>query len=395
MSVLDTSFNLKAVQLKNRFVFSACEDNLATDTGLITDKLIRKYHIMARGGIGLIVSSHIAVHPLGRTKKYQLGIYSDNMIPGLKRLVNAVHRQEGKIVLQLGHAGLQTTSDVIGQMPTSPSGKNPLNEDSIQEAIRAFRLAAERAVESGADGVQLHAAHGYLIGQFLSPYFNQRVDSWGGLKENRFRFLKEIILAVREILPTQMVLLVKMNSHDYTPTEGITPPLAVHYAKLLADLDIDGLEVSCGTSFLSPWNMCRGSVPVPELLVKYDESRKSHVEAILKKMDGQFDLVSAYNLDAVKLIRPVLNNIPLFAVGGWRQVSHMEEAIAAGHTDLIAMCRPFIKEPHLVDKIISKNVKRATCISCNRCLAALANDMPVRCYMKGFPGSYKICSEGN
>lgn len=341
MSVLFTPFSLGAIQIKNRFVCSACEDNLATDTGLVTDKLIRKNQRLARGEIGLIISSHMSVHALGRTRRYQLGVHSDSMIPGLRRLVESVHEHDGKIVFQLGHAGQQTTGETIGQMPMGPSSENPMREEAIQEVISAFRTAAKRVMEAGADGIQLHAAHGYLINQFLSPYFNHREDAWGGSIENRFRLLREIITAIKQVLPPQMILLVKLNAQDYTPKEGVTPPLAVRYAEYLTDLEIDGLEVSCGTSSLSPWNMCRGDIPVKEILREYNELQKPAVGVILQKMRGQFEFSEGYNLEAGKLIRPVLKTVSLISVGGWRQISAMEEIIEKGEADLIAMCRPF------------------------------------------------------
>ncbi len=383
MSILFSPFSLGSLQIRNRFIFSAGEDNLATDTGTVTDEIITKNKALAEGEIGLIVSSHLSVHVLGRTRKYQLGIHRDDMIPGLKKMVETVHQAEGRIIFQLGHAGLQASHDVIGQAPLGPSSDHPMNEDSIQEIIHAFRLAAGRAIAAGADGVQLHAAHGYLINEFLSPYYNRREDGWGGSEENRFRLLGDIIGAVKGVLDGKP-LLVKLNSHDYTPSEGITPVLVVNYAKRLAAMKIDGLEISCGTSLLSPWNMCRGDVPVQELLKKYDEGKKPSVEAVLRKMEGKFGLVEGYNLESARMIRPVMGSISLFAVGGWRQVSSMEKAVHEGDTDFISMCRPFIREPSLVQKIRKKKTAAASCTSCNKCLAALANDIPVQCYIDGF-----------
>lgn len=140
-----------------------------------------------------------------------------------------------------------------------------MNEDQIQEAILAFAGGAARSIEAGADGIQLHAAHGYLINEFLSPYFNHRSDLWGGSEENRFRFLGSIVTEIKKILPEGVPLLIKLNSDDFTPEEGITPALAVAYAKRLAQLKIDGMEGSCGTTSQSPWNMCRGDVPAKEI----------------------------------------------------------------------------------------------------------------------------------
>jgi 2,4-dienoyl-CoA reductase-like NADH-dependent reductase (Old Yellow Enzyme family) len=260
MSILFSPFNLNGLELKNRFVFSACEDNLATDRGWVTDRIINKNQRLAKGEVGLIISSHAAVHPLGRTKQRQLGIYSDDMIPGLTKLVDAVHLEEGKIIFQLGHAGVQAAEDVIGQRPFGPSASHKndeINEDRIEEVVLAFAEGARRAAEAEADGIQLHAAHGYLINEFLSPFFNHRSDRWGGSEENRFRILRNIILEIEKQFPAGKPLIVKLNSHDYTPEEGITPPLAVRYAGRLAEIGIDGIEVSCGTSSISPWTLCR------------------------------------------------------------------------------------------------------------------------------------------
>ena len=154
------------------------------------------------------------------------------MIEGLKNLVDVVHNQGSKIAFQLVHSGRQTNKDIIGQAPIGPS-KGPrdniymvkpkeMTEEEIQEIIKAFGAAAFRAGEAGADGVQIHAAHGYLVNQFLSPLFNKRKDSWGGSDENRFSFIKEVVLETKKNISDDMFVLVKLNTQDYTPKEGIT-----------------------------------------------------------------------------------------------------------------------------------------------------------------------------
>jgi 2,4-dienoyl-CoA reductase-like NADH-dependent reductase (Old Yellow Enzyme family) len=371
------------LEIKNRFVLSACENYSATDASEITEKIIHKNRLWAEGEIGLIISSHLSVHLLGRTRRKQLGIHDDTLVPGLEELAGTVHRHKGKIIFQLGHAGLQTSSDTIGQPPSGPSN-NPLNETAIRDVIGSFVKAAKRALAAGADGVQIHAAHGYLINQFLSPYYNRRRDCWGGSEGNCFRLLGEIVAGIKSILPGNMILLVKLNSNNYTPQEGITPALAAGYARRLADLGIDGLEVSCGTSLFSPWNMCRGDVPVKELLLRLPKAQRPRGEAVLKNMAGKFDLFERYNVEASRMIRPVIGKIPLISVGGWRSVGAMEETINNGDADFISMCRPFIREQSLVKKIREGKTERASCTSCNKCLAALANNMPVQCYVKGF-----------
>jgi 2,4-dienoyl-CoA reductase-like NADH-dependent reductase (Old Yellow Enzyme family) len=379
MSILFTEQNIGPIKIKNRFISSACEDNLASDTGEVTESIISKNEQIARGETGLLISSQMYVHPLGRTRKKETGIHNDTMIRGLKKLVEIVHKYGGKIVIQLGHAGIQASGNVTGQKPQGPSSDNPLAEGMIHEIIESFVNASLRAAEAGADGIQLHAAHGYLINEFLSPYFNRRKDLWGGSIDNRFRFPGEIIKGIKRVMPDNMAFLIKLNSNDYTPEEGITPPLAAEYASRLSGMNIDGIEVSCGTSMYSPYKMCMGNVPVKELLLKYPDAQTA-----LKNMDGKYALHEGYNSEAARFIKPYFNSGRLFSVGGWREVASMEEAVDGGYTDFISMCRPFIKDPFLVRHIKEKKVSRASCISCNKCLAAFPNDLPVRCYINGF-----------
>jgi len=387
VSILFSPYTLGRMEIKNRFVFSACEDNLADEKGFVSGACVRKLRNMARNEIGLIISSHLFVHPWGRTRTGQLGIHDNDTLPGLQRLADTVHGASGKIVFQLGHAGSTAKESVIGRAPLGPSARDgAMNETEIRDVVRAFGNAAGRAADAGADGIQIHAAHGYLINQFLSPFFNHRNDSWGGTVENRFRLLREIVEETRRRLAPGMALLVKMNASDHTPEAGITPPLAVDYARRLAGLNIDGLEVSCGTSALSPWNMCRGDVPVAEILRGMSDSKRAAAAAALDKIRHAFGPTEAYNLDSAIRMRPVMGHTSLFAVGGWRHVAAMEAAVHKGETDLIAMCRPFLREPSLVRKI--HNGKTASsCIDCNRCLIALAQGFPGRCYRKGLPES--------
>jgi 2,4-dienoyl-CoA reductase-like NADH-dependent reductase (Old Yellow Enzyme family) len=390
MSILFEPLQIANLQIKNRFVCSATYEGMASETGIVTEKIIKRYRSLAKGDAGLIITGHMYVHPLGRALKHQSGIYNDDMIPGLSDLVRAVHREDGKIVFQLAHAGRQTTKELIGQVPIGPSGKGRdpvyffkpkrIKEEQIHEIIRAFAMAAGRAVKAGADGVQLHAAHGYLINQFLSPFFNTRNDAWGGSVENRFRFLKEIIVETKKELPKKMLLLVKLNTNDYTPGEGITPLLAKQYAQRLSELGIDGLEISCGSAIYSFMNMCRGDVPVKEFLGGLPLWKKPVGKIMLSAMKGKYNLREAYNLEAAKMIKPVIGKAPLFLVGGLRSLSYMEEILEKGYVDFISMSRPFIREPFLVKRFKEGKVDVASCVSCNKCLAAVANNMPVRCY---------------
>ncbi len=211
MSALFSPINIGNVGIPNRFVSSATHECMAMETGEVSDELIKRYERVAQGGVGLAITGLMFVHTSGRGYKYQTGIHHDSMIQGLKRLTDAVHQAGGKIAFQLAHCGRQTTKKMSGQTPLAPSsrGRDPMNfvkpkemnEDEIMEVIKAFGAAAKRAVEADADSVQLHGAHGYLISEFLSPFFNIRKDSWGSSDENRFRFLKEVFQEVPLLQP--------------------------------------------------------------------------------------------------------------------------------------------------------------------------------------------------
>ena len=395
MSVLFTPKKIGKIEITNRFVHSATYECMADPNGGVTDKMIKRYSQIARGGAGLIIPGYVFIMANGRAMDLQTGIHKDDMIEGLKTLVSAVHDEVSKIAFQLVHSGRQTRKDLIGQTPLSPSrgSMDPIymvkpkemTEEEIQEVIRAFGAAAFRANKAGADGVQIHAAHGYLVNQFLSPFFNKRTDSWGGSDENRFRFLREVVAEVRKNISHEMALLVKLNTQDYTPKEGITIGLAKKYSAWLAELPIDGLEVSCGTIGYSMFNMIRGDVPTEEIIMNFPWWRKILGKMMLRRMEGKFDLEEGYNLEAAKLIKPVIGEIPLLIVGGMRKVSQMEEVLNRGFADFISMSRPFIREPNIVNKIREGKADSVACVSCNKCFAAVANNLPVYCYNKGLP----------
>jgi 2,4-dienoyl-CoA reductase-like NADH-dependent reductase (Old Yellow Enzyme family) len=395
MSVLFSPRKIGNVELPNRFVNSATYEAMAKETGEVSDELIKRYARLAKGGIGLCITGLMYVHASGRGYKNQTGIYDDRMIPGLKKLVDAVHQAGGRIAFQIAHCGRQTTKSMVGTTPLAPSsrGRDPMyfvkpkemTEDQIVETIKAFGAAARRAVEAGADGIQLHGPHGYLISEFLSPYFNIRTDSWGGSDENRFRFLKEIYAEVKKAVPDGFPVMVKLNANDYTPKKGVTPPLATKYAGWLAELGIDAVEVSCGATNYSYMNMCRGDVPKAEMIQGLSWWEKPIGHLMLGKLVGKYDLVEGYNLETAKMIKPVIGDTALFLVGGMRTVSQMEKVLEKKYANFISMSRPFIREPFLVNKIKEGKMDRVSCVSCNRCLAAVANGIPVYCYNKGFP----------
>jgi len=387
--------NIGKMEIKNRFVRSAVMENMAHESGEVSDELIKLFTTLAKGDVGLIITGFMYVHPLGQVYTHQTGIHNDDLIPSLKQMVDMIHKQDGKVAFQLGHAGLQTDKNLIGSLPVGPSKRimNPstftkpkeMTEEDIQESIESFNKAATRAVEAGADAIQLHGAHGYLINEFLSPFYNRRKDGWGGTDENRFKYAKEVITNIKKVIPGDMALLIKLNTIDYTPKEGITLPLASKYAKWLKNLGVDGIEISCGSPNFAIFNMSRGDVPVKELIQFLPDNVKPLAKKMFQDMKGKFELEEGYSLEAAREIKPIIGDLPLVVVGGLRNKAYLEEIIEKGFTDFVSMARPFIREPYLVKYFKEGKQEKAACISCNRCLAAIPNDYPVRCYAKKWP----------
>ncbi len=363
---------------------------MAKENGEVSELLLQRYARLARGEVGLIIPGIMIVHPLGNVPGYAIGLHGDDMIPGLARLAETVHAEGAKVFFQLLHAGAQTNKATIGRAPLAPSrtGMNPMylnraremSEEEIREAIGAYGRAAARAAEAGADGVHIAASGGYLLNEFLSPFFNHRKDGWGGSDEGRFRLMREVILEVRKSVPGNMAVTVKLTANDYTPRDGLTTALAAKYAAWMADLGIDALENASGCTTYSGWHIWRGGVPVRELVRDLPAWQKPPAWVAFRRMVGKFDFEEGYNLADARVIKPAIGDVPFILVGGLRRLSHMEEMVEKEYADFIALCRPLIREPSLVRKFENGEADESSCTSCNKCFADVAHRRPLRCH---------------
>lgn len=380
------------VSIKNRLVHSATYEGMATPEGSVTDRLIARYKALANGGVGLIIPGYMFTEPLGKAMSNQTGIHDDAMISGLTELAAACGGNGAKVFFQIAHAGRQTTKSIAGATPISASsgGRDPalfvkprqMTDQDIERVIEGFSRAAERAFDAGADGVQIHAAHGYLVNQFLSPFFNQRRDKWGASDEGRFRFLEEIIRRIQKIKPPDKALAVKLNTHDHTPKPGITPELARTYAAMLVDMGIDAIEISSGTVSYSFMHTVRGKVPVDELVEGVSWWQKIPARLFLSSLRGKHDLYPGYHLDVAGVIKPVMGEVPLMVVGGMRNIDRIQAALQEGIADFISMSRPLIREPGLINRMQSGKTKEASCVSCNKCVGYMNSGKPLKCHYK-------------
>jgi len=340
---------INQIELKNRFVRSATWEGLANPDGSCSEKIADMMLELTKGQIGLIITSHAYVSQCGQGSIRQLGIYDDRLISGYRKMVEEVHKEGSKIVLQISHAGARALAQTKDSEPFGPSSlkiKDVMNcrEITTSEILKMtedFKMAAVRAKKAGFDGVQLHGAHGYLLSQFLSPFFNRREDEYGGSIENRARLILEILQAIRSELCRQFTVLIKLNSDDFVEG-GFTPEEMVQVAELLEAAGIDAIELSGGMTL----------------------SVSKHSFSRVSKSDSKEDEV--YYGDAVKLYKEKIS-IPLILVGGIRSYELAKELVEKELVDYISLCRPLIREPGLIKRWQEGDIKRATCISCNGC----------------------------
>ncbi len=341
-------FNRDPLSLRNRTVRSATAERFSDPRGVIESGLVGQYRSLAEGGVGLIITGHMFVREDGQAGACQTGIFSDDHIPGLRQLCDAVHEIEGaKVVAQINHGGRQGSTEILPELiapspvPIRFTDTVP-REVSVEEIfglIQAFGDAARRVMEAGFDGVQLHAAHGYLISQFLSPYTNRREDDWGGTSDNRRRFLLETYKHVRSVVGDDYPILIKINGEDLVPG-GVTVEETIETVRQLTEIGLWGYEISGGIA-------------------------ESTTKIIRKRVAAGNE---GYFLDTARRFRELDPGAVRIVVGGLRSLPVMEAVIANGDADMVSMCRPFIREPDLVARWLAGDTAPSGCISSNLCL---------------------------
>jgi 2,4-dienoyl-CoA reductase-like NADH-dependent reductase (Old Yellow Enzyme family) len=359
MGTLFETSNINGMQLANRFVRSATWEGMAADDGKVTPKLIELMTGLAKGGLGLIITSHAYVHQYGQSDPWQLGVYSDELIPGLREMTGAVHDTGGKIVLQLAHAGFFANGKLTGQTPLAVSlvegiAKSPrkeMNVADIRGIIKAFGEAAARAKSAGFEGVQIHSAHGYLLSQFLSPMFNHRRDEYGGDIQNRARALIAVLKNIREAVGDDYPILVKINCQDFVEN-GLSLEDAVRVSQMLVENGIDAIELSGGIL----------------------TSRKLSPTRVGIKSEDQ----EAYFQNEARAFKEKID-VPLIVVGGMRSYAVAERLVNEGIADYISMSRPFIREPDLINRWKTGDFGKAACVSDNQCFGPGMKGIGIYC----------------
>ena len=356
--------SINGMNLDNRFVRSATWEGLASKDGSVTQSLTDKMVELAKGGVGLIITSYAFVSRDGQSSSGQLSVYDDRFVPGLKDMVQSVHAAGGKIALQLVHGGSFSNSKLTGMETVGPSDvikdgntvSRSMTSKDIGRMISAFTEAALRAKHAGFDAIQIHAAHGFLISQFLSSAVNKRSDEYGGVLPNRARLLLEISRSIRKAVGREYPILVKLNSEDFLDG-GLTREEAVQIAVMLQEASVDAIEFSGGT------------VASPEKLVPPRPG-------FLKSAEDE-----VYYREAARLYKQKVK-IPLILVGGIRSYDVATELVKSGTSDYISMSRPFICEPGLIKRWQSGDHSKAECISCNSCFGPPSEGKGFYCVTK-------------
>jgi 2,4-dienoyl-CoA reductase-like NADH-dependent reductase (Old Yellow Enzyme family) len=346
-----------------------------TEDGRVTPEMLKIYRDLAEGGVGLIITGYMAVSPQGKVTERPILIYDDKFIPEISLIAEAVHSSGTgcRVMAQINHGGRQIlfendVAECVGPSAvTSPvlvKKARELSFEDIKVVVKDFVSAIRRVKEAGFDGVQLHAAHGYLLSSFLSPYTNRRTDEYGGSAVNRSRILNEIITEARDIVGN-FPIIVKLNCDDHVEG-GIVPDAFPEIANIIASMGYDSIEVSGGM-----WDcLARSEKELGFVPVFMPESRTR-----LSKPESQ-----SYYLGAAEKLSL---DIPVILVGGNRNIEKMEEIIRRGKVDFFALSRPLICEPGLPNRWLKGiGSEKVSCVSCNYCIVGIKSQK-LKCMTKG------------
>ncbi len=362
MTGLFETTELNGMKIKNRFVRSATYEAMAGLDGTVKDQLCNSMSELSRGEVGLIITGHTYVTREGQAGPRQMGIYSDAMLDGLRQITSVVHENGGVIVVQLAHAGQRAIGKdeyaALGPIDMFEAGvktASAMTVDDIKRTVIDFADAAERAVKAGFDGIQIHAAHGYLLSQFLSSHYNTRSDSYGGNLENRARFLLEVYTEIRQRVGKSFPVMAKINSEDFLEN-GFTVKETIEVAHMLEDRGMDAIEMSGGT-FES------GKLIPSRVGTSTSEERE------------------VYYRKAAEIFKKEIS-IPLILVGGFLSFKIVQDVVASGLADYVALSRPLIREPNLISRWAGGDKAKATCISCNKCFSTLSKEEALHCVVE-------------
>lgn len=368
---------LGPVRLRNRTIKAATSEGRSPE-GKVTDDLIAFHRSFAEGGVGMTTVAYCCVSPQGASAPGQI-VMDTHAVPGLRKLTDAVHDAGAAISAQLGHAGVVAQKRLTGVTAVAPSKfVNPtsfaycreIRRDEIATVIDQFGQAAQFAVDSGFDAVELHFGHLYLPSSFLSPLINRRKDEYGGDIDNRSRLVREIAQRVRDVVGDSIAVIAKLDMDDGLPG-SIWIDEALRTVQLLdADANLDAVELTQGSSVYRPMYLFRGDVPVREFAKVMPPMLRPGVRLLGRGVMGSYPYEDLYMLSAARQFVPIMKNTKLILLGGVTNRQHVETAIREGF-DFVAMGRALLREPDLVDKMIADPGTRSRCNHNNKCMVTV------------------------
>ncbi len=386
-------------KLANRIIRSATFEGMADKNGYPTVSYINLYKLLANNGIGAIITGFVFISQQGKAMQPgQAGIISASLIPYYQKVTREVHDRGGKIFMQLAHAGRQTLQNVTQQIVVGASSKRSfyfnqktkaLTTPEVYNVAEQFACAASYAQQSGFDGVQVHAAHGYLVHQFLLSVINNRKDEFGIDKNTGIgtTFLEQIIQGIYHKCGKDFPVLVKISGNDDYLKE-FSQKQFINLIHFLDKQPVAAIEISYGTMDYA-LNIFRGALPDKEILLHNPIYNNSHKIVKLIWQNILFPLMklrikkfsSVYNLSYAETAKQYTQK-PIISVGGFRSGKEMEDAIRQKGIDFVSLCRPFICEPDFAIKIIEDPNYTSTCTNCNICAIMCDSKSSTRCYKK-------------
>jgi 2,4-dienoyl-CoA reductase-like NADH-dependent reductase (Old Yellow Enzyme family) len=364
---------LGPVELRNRIVKAATFEGM-TPRGLVTDDLIEFHRRVASGGVGMTTVAYLAVSRDGRSAPGEI-VLRPEARPGLSRLAGVVHQQGAAISGQIGHAGPVAGAGRPGLAPSrvfSPVAFRFMRGATAEDLARVRKEFADGArvvADAGFDAIEVHLGHGYLLSAFLSPRLNRRSDVYGGSVQNRARFPREVVGAVREAVGDRVALLAKLNMDDGV-RGGLRPDESVEAARLLeSDGTLDALELTAGSSFQNPMYLFRGEAPVRELAAAMPRLLGVGTRIAGRRFLREYPFEEAFLLPAARRIREAVS-MPLILLGGINRLDTIRTAMREGF-ELVAMARALLMEPDLVHRMQSGAATEGVCIHCNKCMATI------------------------
>jgi len=390
-------FTIKNTSFRNRIIRSATYEGLCDENGFPTEKYCRFYETLAAKEVGAIVTGFAYTSLQGRAMQpFQAGMDEMEKTEHFRKMTDAVHQYNCPVFLQISHAGRQTLRGVTQSEVRGVSAKKsyyfnenpvPFSTKEVYEKIDEYVRAAELARQSGFDGVQIHAAHGYLVHQFLLPAINNRRDEFGIDKKSRIgtRFLSEIISGIRNCCGEDFLILVKISG-NVDIGEKFSGVRFGNLIRFLDKMKVDAIEISYGTMD-HPMNIFRGDMPARLILSQNPILHtNSAFRGFLNKMMiqswyrfKQKPFTPAYNLIFAKAAKQI-TNIPMISVGGFRSGNEIETAISSGFTDFVGLSRALICEPNFILKIKNEIACKSACENCNYCAVMCDSGRPTQCY---------------